>query len=412
MKKLLITLMIIMFASTSFAASTTTKPLALDKTNAPAKVAAVATTPAPSKAVDPFAKYLVPSAPDINAKSYILMDVNSHTIIAQKNADEKLPPASLTKLMTLYLTFKELASNQIHLNDKVRISVKAWRMGGSKMFVKEGNQVPVEDLIRGIIVMSGNDATTALAEYIGGSESTFVQMMNQQAKILGMKNTHYTDATGLPHPDHYATAHDLAILATAIINQFPQYYHYFSEKWFTWNNIRQNNRNLLLWRDPNVDGMKTGHTSAAGYCLIASAKDSEGMRVVSVVMGTPSEDARATDADALVRFGFRFYQTHKLYSANQTVTTMRVYAGANKNVNVGLTKDLYVTIPANAYKDLKASTDMQNKAKAPVAKNQQLGTLNVTLNGNKLDDKPLVALQADPKGGMWRHFSDWLGSIF
>lgn len=368
-------------------------------------------TAAPAVQANPFAKYLVPNAPDINAKAYYLIDANSGKVIAEKNADVRRPPASLTKLMTLYLVFKELAAGNINLNDNVLISKTAWQTGGSRMFVKAGNRVPVADLIQGVIVASGNDATTALAEHVGGTEPVFVQMMDQQAKILGMVNTNYTDATGLPNPDHYSTPHDLGLLAMAVIKHYPQYYHYFSEKWFTWGGIRQPNRNRLLWRNDNVDGLKTGHTSEAGYCLITSAEQN-GTRLISVVMGTPTDMARANDSEALLKYGFRFFETHLLYSANQMVAKVRVWGGSSKTVDVGLAKDFYVTVPNGAYKDLKATTTLNPNIQAPVTKGQQLGTVDVTVNGQVIMSKPLLALQDDAKGGAFRRFSDWIGQKF
>ena len=254
------------------------------------------------------APVIIPSAPNIDAKGYVLMDVNSGYIIAEKNPDKRMAPASLTKLMTLYIIAQALKNGQIHLDDKVRISKKAWQMGGSRMFVKVGTYVPVEKLVQGIIVASGNDATLAMAQYIGGGESTFVSMMNQVASQLGMKNTHYTDSNGLPAPDHYSTPLDIAKLSRAWILNFPEYYPWFKQKWIVYDGIRQPNRNRLLWRDPSVDGMKTGHTKEAGYCLVASAKR-EGMRLLSVVMGAPTDSLRATESESLVKLRFsRSYQ--------------------------------------------------------------------------------------------------------
>jgi D-alanyl-D-alanine carboxypeptidase (penicillin-binding protein 5/6) len=236
---------------------------------------------------NPFASYMVPSEPDLKAKSFVLMDARSGAVLASKNGNLRLQPASLTKLMSLYIVFGELASGRIHLDDKVTISEKAWKTGGSRMFIKVGSQVAVSDLIQGVIVQSGNDATVAMADYLGGTTDGFVQMMDQQAIALGMKDSHFSDPTGLPSPDHLVTSYDLALLARAIVTQYPQYYHYFGEKWFTWNGIRQPNRNRLLWRNIGVDGLKTGHTEDAGYCLISSALQNN-TRFVSIMMGTPS----------------------------------------------------------------------------------------------------------------------------
>src|SRR3989344_871667 len=262
----------------------------------------------PTPAANPNAPLIIPPPPDLKAKSYVLMDALSGVVVADKEMNTVVEPASLTKLMTLYLTFSALHSGQIHLNDQGPISAHAWKMDGSRMFVKVGSFVTVDELIQGITVASGNDATVALAEYIGGTEETFAQLMNQTAQSLGMKNTHFMDSTGMPNDQHYTTAYDLALLARALIENFPQEYHYFSEKWITYNNIKQPNRNRLLWQDPSVDGLKTGHTDSAGFCLIASAKRNN-MRLISVIMNTPNESERAIESEALLNYGFRFYTT-------------------------------------------------------------------------------------------------------
>jgi len=364
---------------------------------------------------DIWSAYLVPAEPNINAKGYVLMDAQSGKVIAAKNAHTKMPPASLTKLMTLYIVFNELAQGTIHLDDKVTISKHAWQTGGSRMFVKVGSKVPVKDLIQGVIVQSGNDATVALAEYVGGTESAFVQLMDQQAKVLGMKDSHFSDPTGLPAPDHLTTPYDLALLAHAIITNFPQYYHFFGEKWFTWNHIRQPNRNRLLWRNFNVDGLKTGHTSEAGYCLISSAKQND-TRFVAVVMGTPSDAARANDSQALLNYGFRFFQSAKIYNGNDNVYQQRVWKGEHKYIALGVNKGFYVTIPRRAYPDLQVSLTINPNAYAPIEKGQVLGTINVSLKGKKIATHPLVALQADPLGGWWTRFTDsivhWFSHLF
>ena len=362
-----------------------------------------------------WSAYTVPTAPNINAKGYVLMDAQSGEVVAAKNADQQMPPASLTKLMTLYVVFNELAQGNIHLDDKVTISKRAWQTGGSRMFVKVGSKVPVKDLLQGVIVQSGNDATVALAEYVGGTINTFVQIMDQQAKILGMKNSHFSDPTGLPASDHLATPYDLALLSQAIINHFPQYYHFFSEKWFTWNRIRQPNRNRLLWRNLNVDGLKTGHTSQAGYCLISSAKQAD-TRFISVVMGAPSDAARADDSQALLNYGFRFFQSAKIYNANSNIYQQRIWKGLHKYVALGVMKDFYVTIPRRAYPDLKVSLTINPDAYAPITKGQALGTINVLLKDKHIASHPLVALQADPLGSWWTRLIDsiihWVDHLF
>lgn len=351
---------------------------------------------------------LIPSAPDVNAKGYVLLDANSGYIIAQKNADTRMPPASLTKLMTLYITAAALQNGQINLTDNVRISKQAWQMGGSRMFVKANSLVPVKLLIQGIIVASGNDATMALAEYIGGNQQSFVNLMNQTAASIGMTNSHYKDCNGLPAPDHYTTPGDIAKLAKAWVVNFPEYYPWFKQKWITYNKIKQPNRNRLLWRDPSVDGIKTGHTEAAGFCLVASA-DRNNMRLISVVMGAPTDSARANDSEALLNYGFHFFETHKLYAANSVLANPRIWFGKHKKINLGLSKDLYVTIPKGQYKQIKAVIALDDTLKAPITKGQSLGTVKISLNGKEISEKPLIALQDDPKGGFWTRSMDHLG---
>jgi len=354
---------------------------------------------------------LVPPPPNIDAKGYVLMDANTGMILAQKNMNTRLQPASLTKLMTLYLTFQALQSGQIHLTDLVRISKKAWQTGGSRMFLKVGSHVPVETLIQGIIVASGNDACVAVSQYIAGTQDTFAQLMNQTAKRLGMKDTNYVDATGLPRPDHYSTPHDLAVLTRAIVNDYPQYYHYFSQKWIKYNHIKQPNRNRLLWRDNSVDGLKTGHTKEAGYCLISSAKRTD-MRLISIVMGAPTDSARASDSEALLNYGFRFYKTHKLFDANKVLTKPRVWMAHHKHGEFGLSKPLYVTIPIGEYKDLKATMSVNPNLQAPIFKGKQYGEVQVSLNGKPIIEAPLVALQDDKRGGLWSRMTDHIALFF
>lgn len=363
-------------------------------------------TPTPQ----PAQPLIVPSPPSLDAGAYVLMDADSGKIIAEKNMNEKIKPASTTKLMTLYITEQALAQGQIQLTDKVRVSKMAWSRGGSRMFLKLGEQVSVQDLIEGVIVASGNDACTALAEYIAGNETSFAELMNQTAKRLGMNDSHYTDSTGLPTPDHYSTAYDLAVLARHVITDFPQYYGFYKQKWITHNGIRQPNRNRLLWREAGVDGLKTGHTEAAGFCLISSGVQHD-MRLISVVMDAPSDEARSNDSQALLNWGFRFYKTYKLYSANQPIATPRIYLGQDKQVAMGLQKDLYVTIPVGEYSMLKASMELDGKLKAPITKGQSYGTINVTLNGKQIAQAPIVALQDDPIGGAWTRMTDHVSML-
>lgn len=348
---------------------------------------------------------MTPSTPVLDAQGFILIDANSGKVIAEKNSNARMAPASLTKLMTMYVISNALKAGTIHLDDKVRISPKAWRTGGSRMFVKVNTDVPVHDLLQGIVVASGNDASVAMAEYLGGTEDAFAGLMNEQAKLIGMKDSHFADSNGLPNPQHYSTAHDLALLAQAIIKNFPEDYRLYSEKWFTYNNIRQPNRNRLLWRFQYADGLKTGHTDEAGYCLVSSAVK-DGTRLIGVVMGAPNDEARTEDSIRLLTYGFRFYETHKLYNGNTALTQVRVWKGQNKQVKLGLAKDFYVTMPAGQYKNIQATLQLNDPIKAPVTKGQPYGTVNITLNGQVLASEPLIALEDDAKGGLWRSMSD------
>ena len=357
----------------------------------------------------PQAPLIIPPAPTIDAKAYIILDASSGKILGANNADVKLPPASLTKLMTLYITFNALANGQIHLDDKVPVSNKAWQTGGSRMFIKPSDTVTVRELIQGIIVDSGNDACVAMAEFIGGSEDAFTNIMNQQAARLGMNNSHFTDCNGLPDPNHYSSAHDMAILARAIIMQFPEYYKGFSQKEFTYAGITQQNRNRLLWRYPNTDGLKTGHTNEAGYCLVSSAKQGD-TRFIAAVFGAPSDNARAEDSQALLTYAARFYETKKLYNANQVLGQVRVWKGIDKIVDVGLSADTYLTIPAGRVDKISTQTMLPSKVNAPVQKGQVLGKVSVLLDNNTLAEYPLVALKADPLGSWWTRMVDSVGA--
>ena len=347
----------------------------------------------------------VPKAPSIGAKAFILEDFDSGRIIADKDSNKPVEPASITKLMSAYAVFKELHSGNITLSDMVTISEKAWRTPGSRMFIEVGKQVSVEDLIQGMIVQSGNDATVALAEYIAGSEDSFAALMNRHAEALGLKDTHFVNSTGLPDPQHYMTARDIALLAAAIIREFPEYYKWYSQKKFTYNDITQYNRNKLLWRDDSVDGMKTGHTDSAGYCLVTSAKK-DNMRLISVVLGTDSEKARADASQALLNYGFRFYETHKLYDAGQQLATARVWEGETDTVSLGLESPLYATVPRGQYKALAASMAINNRIMAPVNKNETLGSVQVQLGDEVIAGKNLVALQDVGEGSFWQRIVD------
>nr|WP_148212845.1 D-alanyl-D-alanine carboxypeptidase family protein [Hahella chejuensis] len=344
---------------------------------------------------------LIPSAPQIAASSYILMDAESGAIIVEKNSEERLPPASLTKMMTSYVLDYEVDQGNVSFNDEAPISVKAWKTGGSKMFVREGTSVRLGDLLKGIIIQSGNDASVAVAEFLAGSEDAFASMMNQHAQRLGMSNTNFANATGLPSENHYSSAHDLAKLAKAIINDFPNQYPLYSEKYFTYNNIRQPNRNLLLWRDKSVDGLKTGHTEEAGYCLVSSAVR-DGMRLISVVMGAKSEEARARETLKLLNYGFRYFETHKLYSAGQKLVDSDIWAGSADTLPLGLSKEIVVTIPRGKKDALEATVDIDKVIKAPIEVGAELGKLTVKLNGELLLEKPVVALEAVEEAGFFK----------
>jgi D-alanyl-D-alanine carboxypeptidase (penicillin-binding protein 5/6) len=314
-------------------------------------------------------------------------------------------------MMTAYIVERELDEGRISLSDMVPISVKAWRTGGSRMFVQEGTEVSVGKLLKGVIIQSGNDATVALAEYIAGSEGAFVDIMNQQAQLLGMKNTHFENATGLPAENHYSTAYDLALLAKAIIQDYPQNYDLYAEKHFTYNNIRQPNRNTLLWRDESVDGLKTGHTEEAGYCLVASAKR-ENTRLIATVMGTNSADARAQEVQKMLNYGFRYYQSELLFRAGQELVDTRVWGGEQDQVSVGMAKDVYVTIPRGSRDSLESVVDLDSVIKAPINVGDELGRVSVTLNGETLVDKPALALTEVPEGGLFKRLWDAIKLFF
>lgn len=346
-----------------------------------------------------------PTAPTVAAKSYILQDFASGRILAEQNSDQRLPPASITKLMTAYVVAHELQSGNISLADDVLISEKAWRMVGSRSFIEVNTKVSVEALLRGMIIQSGNDAAVALAEHIAGSEETFAQMMNQYAQQLGMVNTNYRNATGLPDPDHYTTARDIAILSAAIIGEFPEEYKWYSEKQYTYNGITQHNRNKLLWRDSSVDGLKTGHTEEAGYCLAASAVRND-MRLISVVLGTRSENARAQETQKLLNFGFRFFETHELYKVGQEVTQTKVWKGQQKQLKLGLASTLSVTVPRGKYSELVATTNLNTPIIAPVTQGTALGEVQIRLGDELISTQPLVAIETIEQGSWFRRIID------
>ncbi len=354
----------------------------------------------------------VPGPPPVSAASYILLANKTGTVLAAKKPDQRRAPASLTKMMVLYITFGELKAGTIHLSDKVTISKKAWRTGGSRMFVTAGHQVPVDKLIEGIIVDSGNDATVALSQYVAGSTSGMVKLMNRAARRLGMDHTHYADVDGLPHPDHYSTARDLATLARALINDYPSYYKkFFAMKELTWDGIKQYNRNQLLWRNDDVDGLKTGHTEAAGYCLVSSAHR-DGMRLVAAVLGAPHKEGRITDSQILLNYGFRFYETRAVYAPGKAVTRARVWKGKQQEVGLVVKKPLYVTIPRGRYKALKAMTNIKPQLTAPLSPDTSVGTVKVSLDGKVLGTRRLYPMTAVAEGGLLRRMVDSVKLMF
>ena len=346
-----------------------------------------------------------PAPPIIGAKSYMLIDADSGQEVAALKPDLRLAPASLTKLMSAYAIFRALQENQLRLDDQVTVSEKAWRTPGSRMFIEVGSRVSVEDLLLGMIVQSGNDASVALAEHVAGTESVFAQVMNQFAAALGMHSSNFQNATGLPGDDHYSTARDLTILAQAIINEFPEYYKWYSMKEFKYGDIKQSNRNSLLWRDSTVDGMKTGHTDDAGYCLVSSAKR-DGMRIISVVLGTASAKSRIDGSQALLNYGFRFYETRLLYRGGEKVTGAKIWKAQNESTELGLPDDLYITFPRGSFDKIESSVNMPAILIAPVAEGQPVAELQVSLNGASLVNEPLRALQENPAGSLWQRPRD------
>ncbi|MCZ6476525.1 MAG: D-alanyl-D-alanine carboxypeptidase [Gammaproteobacteria bacterium] len=347
----------------------------------------------------------IPAPPQIGADSFQLIDFSSGRIIAEARADERVEPASLTKLMTAYAAFHALRQGQITLQDQAHVSEKAWRTDGSRMFIEVNTRVSVEDLFRGMIIQSGNDASVALAEHVAGSEEVFLGLMNRYAELLGMTGSSFMNTTGLPAEGHYVTARDVAILARAIISEFPEYYRWYSEREFTYNGIRQFNRNSLLWRDDSIDGVKTGYTDAAGYCLVASAERS-GMRLISVVTGMASPEAREDASQALLDYGFRFYETHKLYSGGEEITTARVWKGTPPEASLGLTEDLYVTVPRGQYDALEAIMDLRSELMAPLSAGAQVGSVRITLDDVEISNMPLMALHEVPEASLWTRIKD------
>lgn len=349
----------------------------------------------------------VPAPPKIAAKSYYLVDFASGRVLAESAAGRRVEPASLTKLMTAYVVFKAIEGGRIKLTDEVLVSEKAWRMRGTRMFIEVGTRVPVEDLIRGMLIQSGNDASVALAEHVAGTVEAFVVAMNAYAAELGMTDSAFRNPTGLPAREHYSSARDLAVLARAIIEEFPSYYSLYAEREYTYNNIRQHNRNRLLWRDASVDGLKTGHTNGAGYCLVTSAQRGE-MRLIAVILGAESPNARTAAGQKLLDYGFESYETHKLYSAGQELSTARVWGGDPDVTPLGLADDLFVTIPRGLYGSLSASMDLQTDLAAPLVAGSTVGEVKVHLGDAQISRVPVIVLQHVVDGGTWARLRDEL----
>ena len=353
----------------------------------------------------------MPAAPIIGAKSYLVIDSKTGHEIASLNADQALAPASLTKIMTTYVVFSALKQGQITLEEEVIVSEKAWRTEGSRMFIEVGTRVSVRELLLGMIVQSGNDASVALAEHIAGTESVFAEMMNQHAAAIGMHSSNFRNATGLPADDHRTTARDLATLARAIIEEFPEYYKWHSIKEYTYNDIKQDNRNSLLWRDDSVDGLKTGHTEDAGYCLVASAKR-DNMRIISVVLGTSSTKARADGSQALVNYGFRFFETRLLFKAGEEISNARIWKSANVYSRLGVLEDLYITVRRGSYDQLESKLDIPAIVTAPIAAGQPVAELSISLDGEDIMQTPLRALDDNPEGSLWQRTKDGVSLWF
>lgn len=347
----------------------------------------------------------VPSAPQLGARSYVLYDYHTGQVLVDENGEVPQPPASLTKIMTAYLAFDALKKGDLKLDDEITISTEAWRTGGSRSFIDPAKPVPVEVLVHGVLTQSGNDATLALAQHMAGTEAVFADLMNAEAQRLSLANTHFVNSHGLPAENHYSSALDMARLAAATIRDFPDYYPWYALKSFTWNDITQPNRNRLLFWDSKVDGLKTGYTEAAGYCLVASRRD-EDMRLIAVVMGSDSDRSRFRETQALFNWGFRFYETHRLFPVGEKRTDAPVFGGAQQSVPLGLTEDLYVTVPRGQYDELTASVEVAPRLTAPVAQGSPQGTLRVKLGDEVLLERPLVALQAVDQGGLVRRAID------
>jgi len=355
----------------------------------------------------------IPAAPKLQASGYLLVDATNGEILVEHNAEEPLPPASLTKMMTAYIAEREITEGRLSFDDQVPVSVKAWKTGGSRMFIREGTEVRLEDLLRGIIIQSGNDASVAVAEYIAGSEDVFADVMNQTAISLGMTNTQFKNATGLPQEGHYTTAKDLSILAARIIQDFPDTYPIYEEKNFTYNGIKQANRNSLLFRDPTVDGLKTGHTEEAGYCLVASA-ERDGFRLISVVMGTASEKAREQETTKLLQYGFRYFSGKTVFAAGEPLpeSARKVWFGEMESVDLAPTEPLYVTLPLGRESAIQATLDAPDTLDAPLEAGAVVGTVKIMLGERVLAESPVAVAEAVPEGGLFKRLMDFVLRLF
>ena len=365
--------------------------------------------------IDLFAQSMVPKAPKLNLDSYILLEANTNTVIAEFNSENQISPASMTKVMSGYVIADQIASGAISLDDKVLVSEKAWKTGGSKMFIEAGKRVSVRDLLSGIVIQSGNDATVAMAEYVAGSEEGFVDFMNAYASELGLSNTLFQNAVGWTDPNHFSSVNDLAQLTKALIAHFPDHYATYKEKEFTFSGIRQLNRNKLLWRDDSVDGVKTGHTESAGYCLISSAKRND-MRLIAVVAGSPSENERLISSQRLLEYGFRFFATQKLISKDSEITTAKVWGGKMDEVALGTKEDILLTLPRSDFKNIKANYNFKNNIQAPISNGDVIGDIEFISDDRVVLSAPLVAIESVEAKGffgrIWARIVFWILSLF
>ena len=361
------------------------------------------------------AQSFVPDAPELDLKSYILIEPNTNTVIAEYNSDSEIEPASMTKIMTVYVTADQISNNLISIEDEVLVSEKAWRMEGSRMFIEAGKKVSISDLLKGIIIQSGNDASVAIAEYVGGTERGFVDLMNAYAGSLDMQNTIFQNSTGLPDTNHFSSAKDLATLTSNLINKFPDIYSFYQEKQFTFNDIKQLNRNKLLWRDDSSDGVKTGHTESAGYCLVGSAKRGD-MRLITVVAGSDSDNDRFLATQRLLEYGFRFFTTQNVFKANQEYKKINIWGGVKKSLSLGVLDDVDITLPRTSFKDLTFKYNYSNNIQAPIKLGQEIGTIDIISNDEVVYSTSLVALEEIKAKGffgrLWSKFVFWILSLF